>query len=617
METRLPPGWEDWTLGEVLGEGSYGTVYRATRSIGGATIESAVKVIQIPASESEAAASVRELGSEETARSYYRDMVDTFMAEIRAMNALKGITNIVSVEDCALVEHPDAASWTIFIRMELLTSFPDWAQTHPMTEADVIRLGIDVCTALDYCEKAGIIHRDIKPSNIFVSGMRDFKLGDFGVARQLDRTAGIYSSKGTFPFMAPEVFHSRPYDHRADICSLGLVLHRLMNRNREPFIDLDKQMVYMKDREKATARRMQGEALPAPVDASPALAKVILKACEFDPKKRYASAAEFREALMNVRGGAEKRTGRKRAAVIVPALAVLLVLAAAVSWIVLSGRKDSPAPLPVPAPAESPTRAPAPEPTASPAPAPAVTAVPEPEMAAALPLPASPVTTEEAPPPVEPHPDSGAAEPFPEEPAAEGSGDAAGPPPAVSDEAAELFGDEETPSEDAMISGAETEEAEAAGEAPASEETAASDEAPTTGEAAASEEPYSPRVIRLDGIAMKPLLLFNRLYSLQPAVPAADILRLLADQGCVWAADTDDMPALIAAQFAVVCEPGHSTEAPFAPGDTVTVVFRPTEAFEAFLGANGCTLVFEPQTYVAEEAKDPGVLVFSPAAAGP
>ena len=186
-----------------------------------------------------------------------------------------------------------------------------------------------------------------------------------------------------------------------------------------------------------------------------------------------------------------------------------------------------------------------------------------------------------------------------------------------------------------MISGAETEEAEAAGEAPApeetaasneaeasdeaaaSEETAASDEAPTTGEAAASEEPYSPRVIRLDGIAMKPLLLFNRLYSLQPAVPAADILRLLADQGCVWAADTDDMPALIAAQFAVVCEPGHSPEAPFAPGDTVTVVFRPTEAFEAFLGANGCALVFEPQTYVAEEAKDPGVLVFSPAAAGP
>ena len=206
---------------------------------------------------------------------------------------------------------------------------------------------------------------------------------------------------------------------------------------------------------------------------------------------------------------------------------------------------------------------------------------------------------------------------FPEEPAAEGSGDAAVPPPAVSDETAELSGDEETPSEDAMISGAETEEAEAAGEAPASEETAASDEAPTTGEEAASEEPYSPRVIRLDGIPMKPLLLYNRLYSLQPAVPAADILRLLADQGCVWAADTGDMPALIAAQFAVICEPGHSPEAPFAPGDTVTVVFRPTEAFEAFLGANGCTLVFEPQTYVAEEAKDPGVLVFSPAAAGP
>ena len=301
MAIRLPSGWEYWRLTELLGEGSFGAVYRATRYFGGRTVESAIKVIRIPSSEMEAIASIRELGSEKAAKSYYLDLARSFMDEIQAMNTLKGITNIVSVEDCGLVQNAAGIGWTIFIRMELLTPFPDWAQTHPMSEADVIRLGLDLCTALDYCEKAGIVHRDIKPSNIFVSPMGNFKLGDFGVARRLDRTSGIYSSKGTFPYMAPEVFHGQPYDHRADIYSLGLVLHRLTNRNREPFVDLDKQIVYTKDREKATAQRMRGEAIPAPVDASPALAKVILRACDPKPARRYATAAEMAADLSAVK----------------------------------------------------------------------------------------------------------------------------------------------------------------------------------------------------------------------------------------------------------------------------------------------------------------------------
>ena len=108
MPQTLPKGWDAWRLTDVLGEGAYGTVYRACREIGGETVYSAVKIIQVPASEKEETASIRELGSRETARDYYRDMADTFMAEIRAMNALKGITNIVSVEDCALQENVSA-----------------------------------------------------------------------------------------------------------------------------------------------------------------------------------------------------------------------------------------------------------------------------------------------------------------------------------------------------------------------------------------------------------------------------------------------------------------------------------------------------------------------------
>ena len=296
----LPQNWDAWQITGILGEGAYGIVCRAERAIGAEIITSAVKIIQVPSRESETDSMIYELGNKDAARQYYQDMVDDFIQEIRAMDALKGITNIVSIEDCAVVERKDRIGWTIFIRMEYLTPFPEYVQTHTLTESDIIRLGLDICTALSYCEKANIIHRDIKPSNIFVSPMGHFKLGDFGVARKLDQTSGVYSAKGTFPYMAPEVFNRQPYDRRADLYSLGLVLHHLLNRNREPFVDLDKQIVSIRDREEATNRRLAGEQIPPPADASPELAKVILKACKAEPEKRYPDAAAFRKALEEV-----------------------------------------------------------------------------------------------------------------------------------------------------------------------------------------------------------------------------------------------------------------------------------------------------------------------------
>ena len=218
----LPDGWESWHLEEILGEGSYGTVWKASSSLGSSTIYSAIKIIRIPRSEAEFRLVVSETGSIDSAREYYGEMAKDFLQEIAAMNALKGISNIVSVEDSKIQENPEENSWSIFIRMELLTPFQEYKSQHIMSEEEIIRLGTDLCNALIYCEKVNIIHRDIKPSNVFLSNLGNFKLGDFGVARQLDRTSGLYSMKGTKPFMAPEVFNGQPYDHRVDIYSLGL-----------------------------------------------------------------------------------------------------------------------------------------------------------------------------------------------------------------------------------------------------------------------------------------------------------------------------------------------------------------------------------------------------------
>lgn len=293
----LPTQWQDWRIVGEIGEGAYGAVYRAEKDTGGVRAVSAIKVVEIPAENAELGALKKELRSDQSLRSYLKDLVDEYANEIRAMYQLQGDSNIVSIQDHAIVNSEDGLKWKIFIRMECLQGFDDFALTKQFTQRDIIDLGISLCVALSKCARLGIIHRDIKPENIFVTASGNYKLGDFGVARIMDGIQTTYSQKGTLSYMAPEVFAGQKYGPSVDLYSLGLLLYRLCNHNREPFVDLDKQIVYHRDREAALARRMGGEALPPPADASPALAKVILKACAFDPAKRYAGADEMRAAL--------------------------------------------------------------------------------------------------------------------------------------------------------------------------------------------------------------------------------------------------------------------------------------------------------------------------------
>ena len=80
-----------------------------------------------------------------------------------------------------------------------------------------------------------VVHRDIKPENIFVSATGDFKLGDFGIARTIEKTTFGMSKKGTYPYMAPEIYQGKESDILVDMYSLGLVMYRMLNDNRLPF----------------------------------------------------------------------------------------------------------------------------------------------------------------------------------------------------------------------------------------------------------------------------------------------------------------------------------------------------------------------------------------------
>ena len=175
----------------------------------------------------------------------------------------------------------------------------------------------------DWCEKLNIIHRDIKPDNILVAADGTCKLCDFGIARHIDRLKSVLSVKGTYTYMAPEIYHGNKYGKSVDIYSLGILLYRLMNRNRDAFINPGKQMVYYRDREEALRRRMGGEILPAPADATPEFAQIIRKACAYSAKDRYESPSAMKKDLQLLSKGEyhiTEEAGQDRKAVITPGL---------------------------------------------------------------------------------------------------------------------------------------------------------------------------------------------------------------------------------------------------------------------------------------------------------
>lgn len=302
MDKDVPVSvWPEWELIEKIGEGSFGKVYKAKRTERGRSFYSAIKIISIPASKGELDSVRSEMNNEQSTREYFRNLVEDCIQEIYTMEHFCGNSYVVSFEDFKVVEYLDEIGWDISIRMEYLTSFMDYCTGKELTEKEVIKLGCDLAMALIYCRKLNIIHRDVKPENIFVSRFGDFKLGDFGIAREQAHTMSNMSKKGTYSYMAPEIYKGEKYDSSIDIYSLGIVLYKLMNQNRLPFLSLDKQLITYRDKETALARRMAGEKMPVPVNASAAFSHIILKACAYEPGKRYRKPEDMLRDLEKLR----------------------------------------------------------------------------------------------------------------------------------------------------------------------------------------------------------------------------------------------------------------------------------------------------------------------------
>lgn len=293
--------WEGWHVINKIGKGGFGSVYEIERSQYGIREHAAMKVITIPQSADEIDDLLIEGYDTNSITQRFDAFAEDIVREYGMMAQMKGNANIVYCDDYRIIQQDNDFGRDIYIRMELLTPLLK-AMDRVSSEAQIIRFGMEMSNALEACQKRKVIHRDIKPQNIFVSDDGVFKLGDFGIARKAEKTTRATVGKGTYQFMAPEVKNELPYGPTVDIYSLGLVMYWLLNDRRCPFFPLPPAVPTHGEEQEALRRRFSGEKIPAPKNGSDELKRIVLKACAFDPKDRYQSAREMREALARLSG---------------------------------------------------------------------------------------------------------------------------------------------------------------------------------------------------------------------------------------------------------------------------------------------------------------------------
>ena len=277
-------------LGDLLGKGGMGEVYRATHRmlarpaaiklirpemIGGGTGEEAQMAIRRFRREAEVAASLR---SPHTVELYDFGVTDdqTFYF---VMELLDGM----DLESLVRQKGPVAAERVIFILRQ-------------------------VCESLEEAHSRGLVHRDIKPANIHIGRLglqHDFvKVLDFGLVKSVSSESTEHSlataaglTPGTPAYMAPEMALGEAYDGRADLYALGCVAYYLLTAHLvfEAINGLQMIAKHMRDTPMPPSQRVE---LPIPAE----LERLVLNCLQKKPDDRPKSAAELSDSLANIQG---------------------------------------------------------------------------------------------------------------------------------------------------------------------------------------------------------------------------------------------------------------------------------------------------------------------------
>ncbi|KAA8533488.1 hypothetical protein F0562_031078 [Nyssa sinensis] len=194
-------GVENYHVIELVGEGSFGKVYKGRRKYTGQTV--AMKFI------------LKHGKSEKDIHNLRQEI--EILRKLKHENIIEMLDSFESPQEFCVV--------TEFAQGELFEILED---DKCLPEEQVQAIAKQLVRALHYLHSNRIIHRDMKPQNILIGAGSVVKLCDFGFARAMStNTVVLRSIKGTPLYMAPELVREQPYNHTADLWSLGVILYEL------------------------------------------------------------------------------------------------------------------------------------------------------------------------------------------------------------------------------------------------------------------------------------------------------------------------------------------------------------------------------------------------------
>ncbi len=210
----------------------------------------------------------------------------SLITRVRHPNVVRALNTIVAADFLAFtMEYVDGAN----LHDKLLRS-------SPLSVKESLNLLTEICAGLEALHNVGIVHHDLKPANILLTSRQKVKLSDLGVSREVTRPLTAHGTRisGTVPYISPEYLRSGMFDRRSDIYSLGVIAYEMLT-GETPF----------RGKNTVETLQMRFHYEPAPVhlkrlDCPESLSRVISKAMQRDPKKRFQTSTEMSRALANL-----------------------------------------------------------------------------------------------------------------------------------------------------------------------------------------------------------------------------------------------------------------------------------------------------------------------------
>ena len=203
---NMEPLFGSWFIDSMIGESQSSKVYRLRREKGDMLEYAVLKVIHIPAGQDDIADALSS-GKYTSVKAFVDSYTSAAKAEAELLIRLKDNPNILSIYNYAVVpcELPEIGCFFMLLT-ELLNPLSEGINAENADERTIVRIGIDICRALEAIAACGTYHGEIKPENIFVDTNGNFKLGDFGFGREFTKQS-MSSLSG---YVSPEVYSGQP-----------------------------------------------------------------------------------------------------------------------------------------------------------------------------------------------------------------------------------------------------------------------------------------------------------------------------------------------------------------------------------------------------------------------